>query len=220
MNLLSRNILPAILLLLVPFPLTAAGEPVESAWIQVDEIVATIDGDPVLRSDILMEKDFGLLETVEEESGFPELLEAYLNRLLIERELDDIGGFRLAEGEAENSFTAFVAGKGGREAFEGKVKVWGVSEEEIFLRYRQALLASYYTENRIRFLVKVVPTDIEKAYEEDPEKWGGIGLFEAWDAIKSELMEESFEVEKERWISSLKERYRLMMLVSTRAPNR
>ena len=181
---LFRNILPVILILLMlpPFRLAAA-EPAEGGWIRVDGIVATIDGIPILRSDVLMEEDFGLL--------------------------DDLGGFRLAEGEAEDAFAGYLAGAGGPRVLEEKMRRWGIEEGDVFGRFKEAFLASLYTESRIRFLVKVVPSDIERAYAEDPGRWGNVGLFEAWENIKSDLVGESFEMEKERWLSSLKKRYRL-----------
>ncbi len=208
---LFRNILPVILILLMlpPFRLAAA-EPAEGGWIRVDGIVATIDGIPILRSDVLMEEDFGLLEAaVNGGKGFLGLMEPYLNRLLIMRELDDLGGFRLAEGEAEDAFAGYLAGAGGPRVLEEKMRRWGIEEGDVFGRFKEAFLASLYTESRIRFLVKVVPSDIERAYAEDPGRWGNVGLFEAWENIKSDLVGESFEMEKERWLSSLKKRYHL-----------
>jgi len=189
----------------------AVAAPAVPDRILVDGIVATIDDSPVLSSDILLEEDFGLLETAGGSGGFRELLDSHLNRLLIMKELDDIGGFRLMDGQAERSFTGYLAGLGGRTAFEKKLKMWGVEEEDVFGWYKQVLLVSLYTESRMKFLVKVVPSDIEQAYAQDPGRWGNVGIFEAWETVKSDLVGESFEVEKERWLSSLKKRYHLMM---------
>ena len=212
MTLFFRNMLPVPFILLMLFPVgSVVAGPAEGDWALIDGIVATIDGIPVLRSDVLMEKDFGLLEAADGGKGFLGLLEPYLNRLLIMRELDDLGGYRLAEGEAEKSFAGYVAGAGGPTALEKKMRIWGVEEEDVFGRFKEALLASLYTESRIRFLVKVVPSDIERAYADDPGRWGNVGLFEAWENIKSDLVKESFELEKERWLNSLEKRYRLSM---------
>ena len=212
MERLPENILPALLALLMLLPMNiAVAAPAVPDRILVDGIVATIDDSPVLSSDILLEEDFGLLETAGGSGGFRELLDSHLNRLLIMKELDDIGGFRLMDGQAEEAFAGYLDRLGGRTAFEKKMKMWGVEEEDVFGWYKQVLLASLYTESRMKFLVKVVPSDIEQAYAEDPGRWGNVGIFEAWETIKSDLVGESFEVEKERWLSSLKKRYHLMM---------
>jgi hypothetical protein len=89
------------------------------------------------------------------------------------------------------------------------LKTWGIDEKEVYRRLERALLVSLYTESRIRFFVKVVPSDIENAYAENPQRWGDVPIFEVWESIKFELTKESFEREMNRWLDSLRERYRL-----------
>jgi hypothetical protein len=187
----------------------AVGDPEGQHWTVVDEIVATINNVPVLRSDVQLEADFGLLEPPNETGNFKEMLDSYLNRLLILNEIDDIGGFRLTDGQAENAYLGYMEGFNDRTIFESKLKTWGIDEKEVYRRLERALLASLYTESRIRFFVKVVPSDIENAYAENPQRWGDVPIFEVWESIKSELTKESFEREMNRWLDSLRERYRL-----------
>lgn len=182
---------------------------IETEWILVDGIAATIDGDPVLLSEVMMERDFGLLKGAGQNGDLPELLDPYINRLLILKELDDVGGFRLDQGQEEEAFGEYLRNLGGEDVFAEKLEKWGVSREEVAGRFRRAFLASLYAESRIRFLVKVLPADIEKAYAEDPEKWGGRTVIEVWEEIRDELVQESFAQEKERWLKSLRDRYQL-----------
>lgn len=204
-------ILPAFALLWLIVPAGSARPEAlpEQGWVLVDGIAAAIDGVPVLRSDIAMEADFGLLTGPDGAGAFSELLDLYLNRILILRELEDVGGFRLEDRQVEEAFEAYLRNLGGTEVFDRKLKGWSVGEEEIVGRFRQGLLASLYAEDRIRFLVKVLPSDVEKAYAENPEKWGNRSVFEAWESIREELVQESFSQEKERWIKSLRNRYSL-----------
>lgn len=181
----------------------------EAEWALVDGIVATVDGDPVLLSEVMMERDFELLKGSGQTVDLPGLLDLYINRLLILKELEDVGGFRLDQGQEEEAFGEYLRNLGGKEVFSGKLEKWGVSGEEIAGRFRRALLASFYAESRIRFLVKVLPSDIEKAYAEDPGKWGGRTVIEVWEEIRDELVQESFAQEKERWLKSLRDRYQL-----------
>lgn len=214
----GRAIIPLVFTM-VPFLWPGyAGADDSRDWIVVDGIVATIKEVPVLRSDVLMEEDFGLLKTSDLNGEFYGLLESYLNRLLILKELEDIGGFRLAEGQAEGAYREYLAEYDDMTVFREKLDRWGISEREVYKRLDRALLASLYTESRIKFFVKVIPSDVEKAYEENPERWGNTGVFEAWETIKSELMEESFRREKDRWLASLRQRYDLVMFETVESP--
>ena len=181
-------------------------------WTRVDSIVAAIDGEPVLESDILMEIDFGLLVSSQPGSGFGNLLEAYLNRRLILMEVEEVGGFRLTVGQAEGAYQGYLLRYESRDVYEKKLENWGIGEEEVLEMLRRALLASLYTESRIQFYVNILPSDIEKAYEEDRERWGETTIYEAWETIRSELLQSTYRRERDRWLSSLRDRYDLKVL--------
>jgi hypothetical protein len=201
------------LLLLYPFSSMAQSrDPV--GWTRVDSIVATISGAPILETDILMAVDFGLLESSQLEDGFDELLEAYLNRMLILKEVEEVGGFRLTAGQAEGAYRGYLLRYENIEDYEAKLQVWGIGEEEILEKLSQALLVSLYTESHIQFFVNVLPSDIEKAYEEDSERWGGATIYEAWETIRSELLQSTYRKERDRWLSTLKDRYDLTVMTS------
>jgi hypothetical protein len=206
----THILLISVFILLIPSFYAVAQE--TQIWTVVDGIVATIGNVPVLRSDVQMEEDLGLLQTSESNDGFEDLLDSYINRLLILKELEDIGGYRLAEGQAEGVYREYLAEYDDMSEFEEKLNRWGIGGEEVYRRLEHALLASLYSESRIKFYVKVVPADIERAYEENPERWGKAGVFEAWETIKEELTKESFMREKNRWLASLRQRYDLVML--------
>jgi len=208
----SRKMILALAVLFGSASMAAAETPPSGQeWMLVDGVAAVVEEETVLMSDIALEEDFGLLKTPEEDGEFLNLLDLYINRLLILKEREDVGGFRLEEEQLKEAFAGYLESLGGQEVFDTKLEVWGVGAEEIVGRFRQALLASLYAESRIRFLVKVLPSDIERAYEEDPERWGNVGVFEAWDEIREDLVQKSFSQEKERWLKSLRERYRLQV---------
>ena len=196
------------LLLLNPLFAVAQG-PGPDGWTRVDSIVATISGAPILETDILMEMDLGLLESSHLGDDFGLLLEAYLNRLLILKEVEEMGGFRLTAGQAEGAYQGYLLRYESKEDYEGKLQMWGLDEEDVFGWLSRALLVSLYTESRIQFFVNVLPSDIEKAYEEDQDRWGGATIYEVWESVRSELMQSTYRKERDRWLATLRTRYDL-----------
>jgi hypothetical protein len=179
---------------------------------ELDRVIATVDGEPVLRSDIMLEMDLGLLSSGNDDPEFEELVDPYLNRLMIIREVEELGGYRLPPGQAENSYIGYRASFESREHYRKKLAAWGVTDEEVKARLKRALLVSLYTESRIQFFINILPSDIEEAYNREPEKWGGRSVYEVWDEINSVLESEAFAREQERWMETLRARYRLEIL--------
>ena len=195
-------------LLCSPFPSNAQSEQT-AGWTRVDSIVATIGDEPILETDILMENDLGLLESTYVGDDFDQLLEAYLNRMLILMEVKEVGGFRLTAGQAEGAYQGYLLRYESKEDYETKLLMWGIDEGEVMNRLRQALLASLYTESRIQFFVNVLPSDIEKAFDEDRERWGETTIYEAWETIRAELLQSTYRTERDRWLKLLRDRYDL-----------
>lgn len=196
------------LLLLNPL-ISIAQSSGSAGWTRVDSIVATISGAPILETDILMEMDLGLLESAHLGGGFNVLMEAYLNRMLILREVEEVGGFRLTAGQAEGAYQGYLLRYENIDDYEAKLRMWGIGEEDVLSRLSRALLVSLYTESRIQYFVNILPSDIEKAYEEDRERWGKATIYEVWETIRSELLQSTYRMERDRWLSTLRRRYDL-----------
>ncbi|MDF1527344.1 MAG: hypothetical protein RRA15_10315 [bacterium] len=180
-------------------------------WTRVDSIVATINGAPILETDVLMEMDLGLLGSSHLGADFGQLLEAYLNRLLILKEVEEVGGFRLIAGQSEGAYQGYLLRYASKEDYEKKLQMWGIDEEEVLEMLNRALLVSLYTESRIQFFVNILPSDIEKAYEEDQDRWGDATIYEVWESVRSELLQSTYRKERDRWLSTLKIRYDLIV---------
>ncbi len=200
------------LLLLLLNPLSSIAQSSESpGWTRVDSIVATISGAPILETDILMEMDLGLLESSHLGDGFSVLMEAYLNRMLILREVEEVGGFRLTTGQAAGAYQGYLLRYESIADYEAKLDMWGISEEDVRSRLSRALLVSLYTESRIQYFVNILPSDIEKTYEEDRERWGEATIYEVWETIRSELLRSTYRKERDRWLDILRNRYDLVV---------
>jgi hypothetical protein len=211
---IGRRMIYLIPLLLL-YPLSSIAQSRDTVgWTRVDSIVATINEVPILETDILMEIDFGLLESPHLGDSFDNLLEAYLNRMLILREVEEVGGFRLTAGQADGAYQGYLLRYENKEDYEAKLQMWGIGEEEVLNRLSQALLVSLYTESHIQFFVNVLPSDIEKAYEEDRERWRDVTIYEVWETIRSELLQSTYRKERDRWLSTLRHRYDLIVITA------
>ena len=207
-----------ILLLLLAFSpaVHVAAEPdgtVEAAPpILLDGVIAVIEEEPVLLSDVMMEHDLGLLEPASGEKDIKALLIPYLNRLVIIREAEEVGSFNLASGQIQGAYKGYLSRFENDWAFETKLEQWGIDEKEVIRRLVRALTVSLYTESRIQFFIGVLPSEIEETYQKDPERWGGRELFEVWNEIRESLQEQAFARERTRWLDTLWERYRVELL--------
>ena len=218
----STNDLTALLVIVIPVLLSVilfSAAPIRAVhmpfpeWTEVDRIVATINGNPVMVSDLMIEHDFGLLEHPQREANsIDDLIEPFLNRLLILEEIGEVGGFSISKTQAEGAFRGYMMTFGGDSAFRSKTEEWGAEPVDIKRRLTRALTASLYTESRIRFFVNILPSDIEDAYRKDPDRWGEGSLFAVWNTIKETLQGEAFKRERNRWLASLKTRYNLHMI--------
>ncbi len=178
----STNDLTALLVIVIPVLLSVilfSAAPIRAVhmpfpeWTEVDRIVATINGNPVMVSDLMIEHDFGLLEHPQREANsIDDLIEPFLNRLLILEEIGEVGGFSISKTQAEGAFRGYMTTFGGSSAFKNKNDEWGTDPIDIKRRLTRALTASLYTESRIRFFVNILPSDVEEAYRKDPDRWG------------------------------------------------
>lgn len=182
-----------------------------SAWRELDRILALVNGAPCLLSDLLLEKDFGLLQGGEGGDDLESLSRAYLQRRLILEEIREFGGFSFSPGELSGAVTGYLSRFPVEGDFDARLARWGISRDEIVKRLEDALTASLYTESRIRFLVQVLPADVENEYRSDPARWGGKSLEEAWGEVRDAVATEAFSREVERWIASLRDRYQLTL---------
>lgn len=206
------GIVLASLILMMSVVNSATGEPADGSWQTIDRVIASIESEPVLLSDVIIEIDLSLLTLPDGATDLKALLNLYLNRLLIIREVEEVGEFRLTNHQKEGSYRGYLTQYTDNTAYIDKLESWGISEQEVKSRLNRALLASLYTESRIKFFIRVLPFDIEEAYEQYPERWGDKGLYEVWNQIKKELSEEAFERERDRWMGTLRTRYKVEIM--------
>jgi hypothetical protein len=208
--------------LLMVFPVVAqAGGPASAAaraantadgsggWVVLDRVVARVNGSPVLLSDIMLERDLGLLEGEQGATDEASLISIYLRRRMILEEVREFGGFSLSPAESQGASAGYLRRFPDPAAFSTLLDRWGITRGEVLRRLEEALTASLYTESRVRFFIQVLPGDVERAYAGDPPRWKGVSLEKAWAEIQGELTGEAFRREVGRWLDVLRDRYRV-----------
>jgi hypothetical protein len=188
-----------------------AAVPAGGGWEELDRVIAEVNGGPILLSDLLLEKEFGLLEGVGGSTDLENLSRSYLRRRMILEEIREFGGFSVSSAEVQGAWSGYLSRYPDPDQFDRLLSRWRVAREEISRRLTEALSASLYTENRVRFFVQVLPSEIEAAYVADPARFGGKTLEEAWGALRDELTARAFEREVERWMGNLRDRYRVVV---------
>jgi len=134
-----------------------------------DRIVAVVDDDPLLASDLSRAIAFGLTERLDEEED-----DAYqrrvLDRLIEEKlrfhEIDRFGFQELPLEEVSRSFNELRRGFPSQEAFDSKLEELGLTEEQLKEILARQLLVLVFVEERLGPRVFVSLDSIREYYEE------------------------------------------------------
>lgn len=208
---LCRALLP--LLTLAWTPLGAAAE--EPPHALVDRVVAVVDGDPVLASDLERAIGLGLIERQNGESD-DALRRRTLDRLIEHRlrlhEIDRFGFEEAALGEVEVQFEHLRSRFPSEAAFRAELARLGLEEAGLRQLLARQLSVLLYVEERLGPRVFVGVDDIRKHYDEElvPElhRRGEPAppLDEVREAIRELLRSRRLNEEIDRWTAELRSR--------------
>jgi len=208
--------LPAALaacVLLAAAPVLAQDPPAAESPVLVDRIVAIVDEDPILLSEVEEVIGLGLAERRPGE-GDDELRERVIDGLIEQRlrfhEVDRSGFHRVPVTEIEARMAEIAAAFPDRQAFLRRLTALGMTEQEVRqLVARQIAVLTYVTE-RLGARVFVGLEDIRAHYQEsvvpDLERRGEAvpPLDEVREAIRAVLHEQRLNQELERWTEELR----------------
>ena len=178
----------------------------------IDRVVAVVDEDPILQSEIRQVVRLGLVEEREGESR-EELERRVLDQLIEQRvqfhEIDRFGFIELPTEEVERQFRQIRRRFGGDEAFEAALADVGLDPQGLRQLVARQLMVLIYVEERLGPRVFVGLDDIRQYYQEElaPEL-GGSGsapaLEEVREAVRTLLREQRLNEEIERWTAELR----------------
>jgi len=213
---MRRAALAASLLLIAAAPAPALAQPPApepEAAALVDRIVAVVDEDPILLSEVEEVIGLGLAARRPGESD-AELRERVIDGLIEQRlrfhEVDRSGFLRVPVAEIEARMAELVGAFGDPEAFRRRLAELGMTEPEVRQLVARQLAVLTYVEERLGARVFVGLEDIRARYQETvvPEaRARGESpppLDEVREAIRAVLQQERLNQEIARWTDELR----------------
>lgn len=149
-----------------PPPTSPDGEQLEPA----DRILAVVDEDPILASDVEQVVGLGLVAPVADED--PTALRRRVLDMLIEQklrfhEIDQFGFVEVPVDEVESQLAAIRAEQGGSRAFAARLEELGLDEQSLRQILARQIMVLIFVEERLGARVFVDLEDIKAYYEDE-----------------------------------------------------
>lgn len=179
----------------------------------VDRIVAVVDEDPILESDVDRAIGLGLVSRVEDETDEAfrrRVLDLMIEERLRAHEVDRFGFTEISVLEVEKATRALEANFGSRQRFEERLQEIGLTREDVRQIAARQVMVVTYVDERLGPRVFVSLDDIRQYYETvlTPEM-KRIGkplpeLDQVREQIRAVLREQRLNQEIERWTEQLR----------------
>ena len=190
-----------------------AGSP---SWSQqrqpVDRILAVVDDDPILASEVEQALAFGIVEPQEDESD-REVQRRTLDFLIEERlrfhEVDRFGFAEVPIEVVDEEFEKLQERLGGADAMDRAMAELGLDEQGVRQVLARQVMVWVYVEERLGARIFVGLDDIRRYYEESlvpelQERGSPVPrVEEVREAIRTLLREQRMNEELERWTTEL-----------------
>ncbi|HEX4953403.1 MAG TPA: SurA N-terminal domain-containing protein [Thermoanaerobaculia bacterium] len=221
--------MPASLLLalLSAVALTAPGAAEEPAWTVEDRILASVDGDPILASDVERALRLGLgdpaPEGEAEDAKRRRVLEALIDERLRFHEVDRYGLARAPAEEVERRLEQTRSGFASDEEYRAWLAGLDLTEEGLGQLIARQIVLLTYVEDRLSARVLVTLDDVRAYYEQKlvpalVERQAEVPpLEEVREAVRAVLREERLNREIERWTEELEAKADVVRLPLDRA---
>lgn len=192
---------------------TAAETSSESSPVLIDRVVAVVDEDPILLSEVVEVIGLGLVERSPEQSD-AELLERVVDGLIEQRlrfhEVDRSGFERVGVKEIEARVAEIESRFEGPAAYQRRLAELGMGETEVRQLVTRQIAVLNYVEERLGARVFVGLDDIQTYYRQtlvpdlESRDQPVPPLDEVREAIRALLHEQRLNQEIERWTEELR----------------
>lgn len=212
--------LAACVLAIVTFPAVArSGSEVTE---EIDKIVAVLDQQPILRSDLEIEARVALIQqggvaaadvAVLDQEVLARTLEHVINQRLIGREADRLQVFRLEDEARRHAYEAFVRKLGGEALFQAFLNRHEISAHRIVVILERELRVTQFLANKVGLGARVAEIDARKYFEAHPERFHGTVFSDVQESIVAMLTRERVMTLTRQFLDALRSRAELRILM-------
>jgi len=207
----------AIQVILVATAIAVAGNRLAAQEV-VDRIVARVENDVILLSDILTLSRYQQFLDGKSETD-AQILDRLIDQWIVRTEAEVSRSPRASEEDIERSFSRLKNSFTSEQEYEARKKQAGLSDQDIRAMTATQLYLSYYLESRFRPSVQIDPKAIEDFYQntvlprakargQDPPT-----LEAARDSIQEALVQNGINEQAERWLKESRLRLHIEKLL-------
>lgn len=214
-----RILVAALLIFAVPVSVPYRA----TAQEMVDRIVAKVESDIILLSDIRVLSRYQTFLDGKPQSD-AEILNRLIDQWIVRNEASAARFPQPSDEEVDRSIERMKRSFGSAEAFEGRQKQSGLTDEEVRRFVRAQLYLSNYLDSRFRPVIQIKEEEIEEFYKSRvvprAESRGQTPppLENARDFIQEALIQRAINDQADRWLKESRTRVRVENLLSEKAP--
>ena len=193
----------------------------EAAEREIDKVVAVIDQQPILLSDLELEARVALIQqggtaaAGAEDLGREVLkrtLEHVINQRLVQREADRLQVLRLDEAARRQVYEDFVRQLGGEMAFQAFLTRHELYASQIAAILERDLRVAQFLANKVGVSARVGEAEAREYFESHPKRFGGADFAASRSAIIALLTRERVMALTSQLLDDLRSRAELRVL--------
>jgi hypothetical protein len=188
---------------------------------ELDKIVAVIEQQPILRSDLEIEARIALLQrgglaaAEATELGHEVLartLDHVINQRLVEREADRLQVFGLELEARRAAYAAFIKKLGGEAAFRAFLARHEIGPSRVAAILERELRVSQFIANKVGLGARTTEADAQAYFDANPERFHGSDFAQVRAAITSMLTRDRVKALTQQFLEGLRANAKVRVL--------
>lgn len=192
----------------------------------VEEVLATVDTSPILRSDLALAElvEFGGLAPARGTGTYGDLLSARVRLELQYLDLEGTGGLERLVPDVDTALLELVDGAGGRDALAARLDDHGLTWEDVEALALRVATTRAWVDQQLRPRVVVTSTDLRRLYDEVfGQNPAGAGpdpppFLQVQGQLRQLAEERGLNAEIRRWMTQARERHEVTRFVQEPQP--
>lgn len=210
----------AIALAPLPGGVCSAAE-MEAVEVEIDKIVAVIEQQPILLSDLEIEARVALIQQGGTAAADVELLghevlartlDHVINQRLVQREADRLQVLRLEDEARRQAYEDFVRRLGGEMSFQAFLARHEIGAPQIVSILERELRVTQFLANKVGLSARIAEADVREYFDAHPEHFQGSEFSAVKSAITAMLTRERVIALTRQFLDDLRARAELRIL--------